>query len=229
MAISKIERKTESGVETIIDLTSDTVTPETLAEGATAHDASGNQIVGTMRSGEDLEAVLAEQAGLIDTLQETLKHKASGGDFTDDRELYQRVEYIESAEEKTYPYIITDFVADNSCGLEVIASFSAMADRIPMGSSLDTDATRFYCVYPLSTSTVYYGFNTGTSYSCSLALNTIYRLQTNFLNSRLTCIYEEDGTRKLTQSINQTLVQQTVPVAIFGYNSASSDAVLSKR
>ena len=34
-----------------LNLTADTVTPETLAEGVTAHDASGAQIVGTMQSG----------------------------------------------------------------------------------------------------------------------------------------------------------------------------------
>ena len=34
-----------------LDLTADTVTPETLAEGVTAHDKSGAQIVGTMQSG----------------------------------------------------------------------------------------------------------------------------------------------------------------------------------
>jgi hypothetical protein len=32
----------------LIDLTSDTVTPETLAEGVTAHDKSGAKITGTM-------------------------------------------------------------------------------------------------------------------------------------------------------------------------------------
>lgn len=35
------------GGETLISLTSDTVTAETLAEGVTAHDASGNLIIGT--------------------------------------------------------------------------------------------------------------------------------------------------------------------------------------
>lgn len=34
--------------ETLIDLTNDTVTPETLAEGVTAHDAKGNIVVGIM-------------------------------------------------------------------------------------------------------------------------------------------------------------------------------------
>lgn len=31
-----------------LDLTADTVTPETLAEGITAHDAAGNPVTGTM-------------------------------------------------------------------------------------------------------------------------------------------------------------------------------------
>lgn len=35
------------GGETVVDLTEDTVTPETLAQGYTAHDKSGKQIVGT--------------------------------------------------------------------------------------------------------------------------------------------------------------------------------------
>lgn len=37
--------------DTLIDLTGDTVTPETLAAGATAHDKAGNPIVGAMASG----------------------------------------------------------------------------------------------------------------------------------------------------------------------------------
>lgn len=36
------------GGETLIDLTGDTVTPATLLAGTTAHDASGNQITGTL-------------------------------------------------------------------------------------------------------------------------------------------------------------------------------------
>ena len=152
-----------------------------------------------------------------------------GNEATDDRDQYQRVEYITSAEDETYPYIITDFIADNSCGLEVVASFPKLQDRIPMGSRLDANATRFYCVYPMSASSVYYGFNTGASISCALSVNTIYRLQTNFLNSRLVNVYTEDGTRKANASLNATLTQQSVPVSIFGYNSGSSGVVSSKR
>lgn len=47
MAVNKVTY----GGNTLIDLTSDSVTPETLAEGATAHDASGEVIVGTMLGG----------------------------------------------------------------------------------------------------------------------------------------------------------------------------------
>ena len=147
----------------------------------------------------------------------------------DPRDQYQRVEYITSAEEGTYPYIITDFFADNSCGLEVIASFPVLQDRIPMGSREDSGTTRFYCVYPMSATSVYYGFNTGSSVSCALKVNTIYRLQTNFLNSRLVNVYEENGTRKANVSLNATLTTQSIPVSIFGYNSGSSGAVSSKR
>lgn len=40
--------------ETIVDLTNDSVTPETLAEGETAHNSQGEEITGTMRSGGDM-------------------------------------------------------------------------------------------------------------------------------------------------------------------------------
>lgn len=39
-----------NGISTGVDTSSDTVTPETLAEGVTAHDASGAQITGTMEN-----------------------------------------------------------------------------------------------------------------------------------------------------------------------------------
>lgn len=156
---------------------------------------------------------------------------ATGGGSAepDPREQYQRVEYIESAETGTYPHIVTDFIADNSSGLEIIASFPTLVDRVPMGSRLDSNATRFYCTYPLSANSVYYGFNNGYSISCALTVNTIYRLQTNFLNSRLANVYGVDGARKASASISSTLTAQTVPVTIFGYNMASTGTVNTKR
>lgn len=186
---------------TLIDLTQDTVTPETLAEGVTAHDKSGALITGTM----------------------------TGGGEPDPRGQYQRVEYITSAEEGTYPYILTDICADNDIGAEVIASFPILQDRIPMGSRQNSDATRFYVVYPMSANSIYYGFNTGSSVSCKLNTNVIYRLQTNFLNSRLVNVYDEDGIRKGGASLSATLVPHTVPMSIFGYHAAASGTVTSKR
>lgn len=45
---SKVTRETSSGTETIIDLTSDTVTAGTLKKGYTAHDKTGAPITGTL-------------------------------------------------------------------------------------------------------------------------------------------------------------------------------------
>lgn len=47
MAVNKVVLNTENGKETLIDLTEDTVSPETLLEGTTAHDKSGNVIAGS--------------------------------------------------------------------------------------------------------------------------------------------------------------------------------------
>lgn len=46
MAVNKVVY----GGQTLVDLTSDTVTADTLAEGVTAHNASGNKITGTMKA-----------------------------------------------------------------------------------------------------------------------------------------------------------------------------------
>lgn len=152
-----------------------------------------------------------------------------GGSEPDPREQYQRVEYIESAEEGTYPYIITDVCAEGNTGLEVIASFPILQDRIPMGSREDSGSTRFYCCYPLSSTGSYYGINGGISLSGSFAVNTIYRCQTNFLGSKMAGIFDKNGARKSGGLISSTLTTHTAPIAIFGYNSASAGAVTSKR
>lgn len=47
MAVSKVEITTENGVETLMDLTGDTVTPSKMAKGTTAHAADGSLITGT--------------------------------------------------------------------------------------------------------------------------------------------------------------------------------------
>ena len=55
MAISKVQVKKNGVIETLIDLTSDTVTAETLAEGVTGHDAQGEQIVGKLKTTPKLQ------------------------------------------------------------------------------------------------------------------------------------------------------------------------------
>lgn len=151
---------------------------------------------------------------------------SGGGGATDNRELYQRVESITSDGES---YAITDFIGDNSSGLELVASFPTLVDRPPMGSRTDTGATRFYCVYPLSANSCYFGFNTGSTISCPLVANTVYRLQTNFMNSRLVNIIDANGVRKGGTSISATLAQQNVPVAIFGYHHGGTNTINSLR
>ncbi len=61
--------------KTLIDLKSDTVTPEALAEGVTAHDASGNEITGAFT----LQNELSEQDSLIDQIKKALVGKTAGG------------------------------------------------------------------------------------------------------------------------------------------------------
>lgn len=51
MGINKVVMNGADGAVVLVDLTGDSVTPDTLAEGVTAHDASGNPIVGRMASG----------------------------------------------------------------------------------------------------------------------------------------------------------------------------------
>lgn len=58
MAVNKVVYNTENGAETLIDLTSDTVTPETLTKGVTAHDKSGAKITGAMANNGTISKTL---------------------------------------------------------------------------------------------------------------------------------------------------------------------------
>ena len=59
MAVNKVD----INGATVIDLTSDSVTPETLLQGATAHDASGAAITGTMARGTELQIIVSVTSG----------------------------------------------------------------------------------------------------------------------------------------------------------------------
>lgn len=63
MGVGKVEITTPNGVEALIDLTKDSVTPETLAEGATAHDASGKIITGKAKVGTSEEWIFTLEDG----------------------------------------------------------------------------------------------------------------------------------------------------------------------
>lgn len=59
MAVNKVD----INGATVIDLTGDSVTPETLLQGATAHDASGAAITGTMVRGTELKIIVSVASG----------------------------------------------------------------------------------------------------------------------------------------------------------------------
>lgn len=140
---------------------------------------------------------------------------------------YQRVEYITSDGQS---YIITDFVADNGTGAEIIASYPTLADRIAMGSKADASDSRFFCPYPLSTSSFYFGYNTGKSMRTGAIANTIYRSSLNFLNNRSARAHEElTGFLEFDEALSGTLVQQTGVIGIFCYVRGDTGAVLSAR
>lgn len=66
--------------DNLIDLTGDTVTAETLAEGVTAHGANGERLVGTMRSADDIvlpDAVLYTEQSLSDAQKEQARENIS--------------------------------------------------------------------------------------------------------------------------------------------------------
>lgn len=59
MAVNKVD----INGATVLDLTGDSVTPETLLQGATAHDASGAAITGTMARGTELKIIVSVASG----------------------------------------------------------------------------------------------------------------------------------------------------------------------
>lgn len=59
MAVNKVD----INGATVLDLTGDSVTPETLLQGATAHDASGAAITGTMVRGTELKIIVTVKSG----------------------------------------------------------------------------------------------------------------------------------------------------------------------
>lgn len=63
MAVNKVD----INGATVIDLTGDSVTPQTLLKGATAHDASGAAITGIMVRGTELKIIVSVASGAVVT------------------------------------------------------------------------------------------------------------------------------------------------------------------
>ena len=80
MAVNKIMINKATGTEVLMDLTSDTVTAETLTNGYTAHDKSGKVVTGTNPYAKSAtDATVNTQADLIAQIATALEGKAAGG------------------------------------------------------------------------------------------------------------------------------------------------------
>ena len=55
MAVNKVLLNTEKGLETVMDISDSTVTPETLGKGVIAYGANGEQITGELLDGNEVE------------------------------------------------------------------------------------------------------------------------------------------------------------------------------
>lgn len=108
MAVNKIVMNTENGAETLIDLTADTVAPENLAEGETAHDASGNIITGlaknitiTQEAGESESLVMSQKA--VTNLVAEAIGTGGGGTSTE----YETVDSVEEMTDTSKQYVLS--------------------------------------------------------------------------------------------------------------------------
>ena len=75
MAVSKVVVNTENGSETLIDLTSDTITDDAVFQGITFHSADGGVKTGKFT----IEEEITEQDSLIAQIKAALHGKAAGG------------------------------------------------------------------------------------------------------------------------------------------------------
>ena len=108
MAVNRIDLRTDDGIETLINLTGDTVTKESLVEGVTAHGANGEILVG--ENPYELNATnetVDEQTDIIDQIKAVLAGKAAGGGGTEivDAMIDRSVTAVESDTETVGAYV----------------------------------------------------------------------------------------------------------------------------
>lgn len=162
-------------------------------------------------------------AKITNSVGETLWEKVSA----DYRELYQRVEYVYTAG-STGGWFLTDFIANNTSGLEFTFSVPNFSDIATMGSRTSASDTRCYVFYPRTTTVGYIGWKTAQSWSVSTAANTKYTTRLNWLNSRKAVILNADGTTKATKSMSGTLPAQVSCIGIGRYNNATNTPTSSR-
>ena len=138
------------------------------------------------------------------------------------REIYQRVESITTKGGTSGGWILTDFIVNNTSGLELSYSVPSFSDTATMGSRTSASNTRCYIFYPRATTVGYIGWNTAQSWSVNTSANTRYTTRLNWLNSRKGVILNNDGTTLATKSMSGTLVQQVSPIAVCRYNNATN-------
>lgn len=113
--INKVIRRTTAGDEVLIDLTEDSVAPETVFEGETFHGADGEAKTGTFT----IETEMSEQDSLISQIQQALQGKAAGGGGSIDGipAGYARCDYIQFTGAQT---VDTGIICNQNTKIQVV-------------------------------------------------------------------------------------------------------------
>ena len=119
MAVSKVEITSENGVETLMDLTGDTVTPSKMARGTTAHAADGSLIIGTatevnivQETGNSTTDVMS-QAAISDELNKLSE------------EIVNQQEQLDNKQPKGNYALKTELTAETTAREQAIADLNA--------------------------------------------------------------------------------------------------------
>lgn len=105
MAVNKVVYNTKDGEQVLMDLTGDTVTPETLAVGATAHNASGEMIVGSLNP-----LIITQEAGQSEILvmsQKAVTNLVADVFGTGGSTEYETVDSVEEMTDTSKQYVLS--------------------------------------------------------------------------------------------------------------------------
>ena len=93
---------------------------------------------------------------IVNSLGETLWEKPA----EDYRDLYQRVNKLTTSGGANGGWFLTDFIFNNTSGMELTFSVPSFSDTATMGSRTSANNTRCYIFYPRATNVGYIGWNT---------------------------------------------------------------------